>query len=125
MPMIAIRSIPSTLMATLIIRSTNSTRSRLLRPSIDESDCEENKMTTLQDKIALVTGASRGIGRATASALAEAGAHVLVHYGRSAKDAESLVSEIQAQGGRAEAISADLGTPNGAALLATHVRAIA
>src|SRR5882762_8422483 len=124
MPTIATRSTPSTLMATLIIRSTNTSRSRLLRPSIDELDCEENKMTTLQDKIALVTGASRGIGRATAAALAKAGAHVLVHYGRSAQEAESLVSEIQAQGGRAEAISADLGTPNGAALLAKQVRAI-
>jgi 3-oxoacyl-[acyl-carrier protein] reductase len=36
-------------------------------------------MTSLTNKIALVTGASRGIGRATASALADAGAHVLVH----------------------------------------------
>src|ERR1700683_2048344 len=82
------------------------------------------KMTTLQDKTALVTGASRGIGRATAAALARAGAHVLVHYGRSAQEAESLVSEIQAKGGRAQAISADLGTPNGAALLAEQVRSI-
>ena len=81
-------------------------------------------MFTLQDKTAMVTGASRGIGRATAAALARAGAHVLVHYGRSAREAESLVSEIQAKGGRAEAISADLGTPNGAALLAKQVRAI-
>src|SRR6202451_1782276 len=81
-------------------------------------------MTTLQDKTALVTGASRGIGRATAAALARAGAHVLVHYGRSAQEAESLVSEIQAQGGRANAISADLGTPSGAALLAKQVRSI-
>src|SRR6202166_3184636 len=81
-------------------------------------------MTTLQNRTALVTGASRGIGRATAAALARAGAHVLVHYGRSAQEAESLVSEIQAQGGRAEAISADLGTPNGAALLAEQVRSI-
>jgi len=81
-------------------------------------------MTTLQNKTALVTGASRGIGRATAAALARAGAHVLVHYGRSAQEAESLVSEIQAKGGRAQAISADLGTPNGAALLAEQVRSI-
>ncbi|WP_311719513.1 SDR family NAD(P)-dependent oxidoreductase [Tunturibacter empetritectus] len=64
-------------------------------------------MTTLQNKTALVTGASRGIGRATAVAVAEAGAHVLVHYGRSAQEAESLVTEIQARGGRANAISAD------------------
>src|ERR1700675_753442 len=82
------------------------------------------KMTTLQNKTALVTGASRGIGRATAAALARAGAHVLVHYGRSAQEAESLVSEIQAKGARADAISADLGTPNGAALLAEQVRSI-
>src|SRR6202789_4283122 len=81
-------------------------------------------MTTLQNKTALVTGASRGIGRATAAALAKAGAHILVHYGRSAQEAESLVSEIQTRGGRANAISADLGTPNGAALLAKEVRSI-
>jgi 3-oxoacyl-[acyl-carrier protein] reductase len=72
-----------------------------------------------------VTGASRGIGRATAAALARAGAHVLVHYGRSAQEAESLVSEIQTKGGRANAISADLGTLNGATLLAKQVRLIA
>ena len=81
-------------------------------------------MATLQNKTALVTGASRGIGRATASALADTGAHVLVHYGRSAKEAEALVSEIETKGGRANAISADLGTPNGAALLAKQVRSI-
>ncbi len=81
-------------------------------------------MATLQNKTALVTGASRGIGRATASALADAGAHVLVHYGSSAKEAEALVCEIETKGGRANAISADLGTPNGAALLAKQVRSI-
>jgi 3-oxoacyl-[acyl-carrier protein] reductase len=83
------------------------------------------KMAVLQGKTALVTGASRGIGRATASALAEAGAYVLVHYGRSEQEAVSLVAEIQSKGGRAHAISADLGTPNGAALLAEQVRSIA
>jgi 3-oxoacyl-[acyl-carrier protein] reductase len=81
-------------------------------------------MTTLQGKTALVTGASRGIGRATASALANSGAHVLVHYGRSAQDAESLVAGIHAKGGRANAIRADLGTPEGATLLAKEVRTI-
>ena len=81
-------------------------------------------MTTLQNKTALVTGASRGIGRATALALAEAGAHVLIHYGRSAQEAESLVATIQSKGGRADAISADLATPNGASQLAEKVRFI-
>jgi 3-oxoacyl-[acyl-carrier protein] reductase len=81
-------------------------------------------MASLQGKTALVTGASRGIGRATASALVEAGAHVLVHYGRSAQDAESLVGGIHAKGGRADAIKADLGTPDGATLLAREVRSI-
>jgi NAD(P)-dependent dehydrogenase (short-subunit alcohol dehydrogenase family) len=81
-------------------------------------------MTKLKNKTALVTGASRGIGRATALALAEAGAHVLVHYGRSANEAESLVAAIQAKGGRADAISADLATPDGASLLAKQVRSI-
>jgi 3-oxoacyl-[acyl-carrier protein] reductase len=81
-------------------------------------------MTTLQNKTALVTGASRGIGRATATALAEAGAHVLVHFGRSVQEANSLVASIQTKGGRANAISADLSTPDGAALLAKEVRSI-
>ena len=81
-------------------------------------------MATLQNKTALVTGASRGIGRATALALAEAGAHILVHYGRSAKEAESVVAEIQTKGGRADAISADLAAPDCAALLAKQVRSI-
>jgi 3-oxoacyl-[acyl-carrier protein] reductase len=81
-------------------------------------------MTTLQNKTALVTGASRGIGRATAAALAEAGAHVLVHYGRSTQEAESLVTEIQTKGKHATAISVNLETPNGASLLAKKVRSI-
>ena len=81
-------------------------------------------MGTLQGKTVLVTGASRGIGRATASALANAGAHVLVHYGRSAQEAESLVAGIRSKGGRANALRADLGTPEGPTLLAKEVRSI-
>jgi 3-oxoacyl-[acyl-carrier protein] reductase len=80
---------------------------------------------TLAEKTALVTGASRGIGRATAKALAKAGAHVVVHYGRAVEEAEALVAEIRAAGGRADATQADLSTPEGAATLATQVRAIA
>jgi NAD(P)-dependent dehydrogenase (short-subunit alcohol dehydrogenase family) len=81
-------------------------------------------MRELENKTALVTGASRGIGRATASALAKAGAHVLVHYGRSRQEAESLVVEIRRKGGRADVVSADLGTPDSASLLAKQVRSI-
>src|SRR6201994_4338766 len=82
-------------------------------------------MATLENKTALVTGASRGIGRATAAALAKAGAHVLVHYGRSAAGAQSVVAEIEAGGGRAPALSADLSTPDGAAQLAKETRELA
>src|ERR1700749_910062 len=81
-------------------------------------------MRELENKTALVTGASRGIGHATAAALAKAGAHVLVHYGRSRQEAEFLVVEIRRKGGRADAVSADLGTPAGASLLAKKVRSI-
>jgi NAD(P)-dependent dehydrogenase (short-subunit alcohol dehydrogenase family) len=77
-----------------------------------------------QNKTALVTGASREIGRATAMPRAETGAHVLVHYGRSAQEAHSMVESICARGGRADTIRADLGTPEGATLPAKQVRSI-
>jgi NAD(P)-dependent dehydrogenase (short-subunit alcohol dehydrogenase family) len=81
-------------------------------------------MTTLSGKTALVTGGSRGIGRASALELARAGAQVLVHYGRSAAEAEAVVAEIRNAGGHAEAVVADLATPDGAHSLARQVRAI-
>jgi 3-oxoacyl-[acyl-carrier protein] reductase len=81
-------------------------------------------MAGLTNKIALVTGASRGIGQAAARSLAEEGARVLVHYGRGHEEAELLVSEIRGTGGYAEAISADLAAPDGAHILAEKVRKI-
>jgi 3-oxoacyl-[acyl-carrier protein] reductase len=81
-------------------------------------------MTALSGKTALVTGASRGIGRASALALAKAGAQVLVHYGRGAKEAEAVVAQIRKAGSRADAISADLAAPDGPQRLAKQVRAI-
>jgi NAD(P)-dependent dehydrogenase (short-subunit alcohol dehydrogenase family) len=61
-------------------------------------------MNSLADKTALVTGASRGIGRAIALALAEEGTRVLVHYGRSQQQAEAVVSTIRQSGGKADAL---------------------
>jgi 3-oxoacyl-[acyl-carrier protein] reductase len=81
-------------------------------------------MTTLSGKTALVTGASRGIGRSSALALARAGAQVLVHYGRGAKEAEAVVADIRKASGRAEAVAADLAAPDGPHKLAKEVRAI-
>jgi NAD(P)-dependent dehydrogenase (short-subunit alcohol dehydrogenase family) len=81
-------------------------------------------MPELSDKTALVTGASRGIGRASAIALAKAGAMVLVHYGRGAAEAEAVVAAIAAAGGRAVAVAADLAAIDGAHTLAAHVRDI-
>ena len=57
------------------------------------------------------TGASRGIGRASAARLAEAGARVIVHYSASQAKADELVAEIRAKGGQADAIGADLPPP--------------
>ena len=79
-------------------------------------------MTDLVSRTALVTGASRGIGRATARALALAGARVIVHYGNAREEAEALVAEIRAAGGHADAVGADLGAPDGAHKLAAEVR---
>jgi len=81
-------------------------------------------MTNLSGKTALVTGASRGIGRASALALATAGAQVLVHYSRGASEAEAVVAEIRKAGGRADAVGADLAAPDGAHQLARQVRKI-
>src|SRR6202011_3001651 len=81
-------------------------------------------MPTLTGKTALVTGASRGMGRASALALAAAGAQVLVHYGRGAKEADGVVGEIRKSGGRADAVAADLAAADGPHKLARQVRGI-
>jgi 3-oxoacyl-[acyl-carrier protein] reductase len=81
-------------------------------------------MSNLSGKTALVTGASRGIGRACALALATEGAQVLVHYGSSEKEADAVVAEIGKTGGRAEKVGADLRQADGPHILAKRVRAI-
>ena len=81
-------------------------------------------MSNLSGKTALVTGASRGIGRASALALAKAGAQVLVHYSSRGKEAEAVVAEIRQAGGRADKVAADLRAPNGPHALAKLVHGI-
>jgi 3-oxoacyl-[acyl-carrier protein] reductase len=81
-------------------------------------------MNNLKGKTALVTGASRGIGRASALALARLGAQVLVHYGSGAREAAEVVAEIRKAGGKADAIAADLAAADGPSKLAQQVRAI-
>ncbi|MDO0937271.1 SDR family oxidoreductase [Streptomyces sp. DG2A-72] len=65
----------------------------------------------LKDRAALVTGGSRGIGRAIALALAAQGAAVAVNYRSRADDAQAVVKEIEAAGGRAVAVGADVSDP--------------
>jgi 3-oxoacyl-[acyl-carrier protein] reductase len=81
-------------------------------------------MNTLSGKTALVTGASRGMGRAAALELAKAGAQVLVHYSSGAKEADAVVAEIRKIGARADAVQADLAAADGAFKLAKQVRDI-
>lgn len=81
-------------------------------------------MNSLAGKIALVTGASRGIGRASALALAKAGAHVLIHYASGVAEAGAVVAEINRAGGTAESIAADLRAADGPHLLAARTRAL-
>ncbi|PSP00758.1 MAG: beta-ketoacyl-ACP reductase [Cyanobacteria bacterium QS_7_48_42] len=65
-------------------------------------------MQRLRDRVAIVTGASRGIGRAVALALAAEGAKVVINYARSSEAAEEVVGEITKAGGEAYAIQADV-----------------
>ena len=62
----------------------------------------------LSGQTALVTGASRGIGKAIALELAQAGAEVVVNYSSSPKQAEEVVSSIKTSGGKAYSIQANI-----------------
>lgn len=66
-------------------------------------------MKSLSGKVAIVTGASNGIGRAIAERLADEGAIVVVNYSKSAEKAQLVVAGIQGKGGKALAVQADMG----------------
>ncbi len=68
-------------------------------------------MSKLEGRVAIVTGASKGIGAGIALRLAAEGASVVVNYARSAEAAEKLVTTIRAAGGHAEAVQADVSQP--------------
>jgi 3-oxoacyl-[acyl-carrier protein] reductase len=65
-------------------------------------------MGSLMEKVAIVTGASNGIGRAIAERLAQEGATIIVNYGKSADKAKQVVANIEAKGGKAVAVQADM-----------------
>jgi 3-oxoacyl-[acyl-carrier protein] reductase len=71
-------------------------------------------MTTLTDKIAIVTGGSRGIGRGIALELARRGATLVVNYNSSPDAANEVVEQITTGGGKAMAFQADVSTEDGA-----------
>ena len=76
----------------------------------------------MSHRMALVTGASRGIGKSIAVALAGAGAEVCIHFNKSAKAAAQTVIEIQAAGGNAWSFGADLTVSDEAKKLAAAIK---
>lgn len=93
------------------------------RPATSSSICtrQSRALTTAvasaDGKVALVTGASRGIGRAVALALGGAGCRVVVNYARSSTAAEEVAKEVVDLGGSAITVQGDVSTPEGVAAM--------
>lgn len=83
----------------------------------------QNETPSAPARVALITGSSRGLGRAMALRLAQDGFRVAVHYGRGEAEAQQVASEIRAAGGQAEVFGADLSQPAHAGQLVEDVLA--
>src|SRR2546421_5908721 len=74
----------------------------------DDGEKRRQEMAPLARRVAIVTGASNGIGRAIAERLAHDGATVVVNYGKSADKAKAVVAGIESKGGKAVAVETDM-----------------
>src|SRR5215212_11985500 len=79
-----------------------------MEPNVGPNGSQRESLT---GRVALVTGGSQGIGRATCVELAARGATVAIHYRTHAEEAEAVAAQIREAGGKAVAIQADLGRP--------------
>lgn len=97
--------------APVLRTTTPETPTEAPATTADNGNHRRTTMGTLTGKTALVTGSSRGIGRATALRLAGEGALVAVHYTSNQEAADDVVRTIEKEGGRAFAVQAELGVP--------------
>ncbi len=96
---------------------------RALANRLAENESENEAMKDLKNRIALVTGGSRGIGAAVAIALAEAGAHVAVNYRERSDAANAVCGEITGMGRKAIAVQADVSVADNVRRMVAEVEA--